>query len=82
MRFLRDLSVRSKLLGGFGAVLALTAIMGVVLLSELGNVNRGGATIGAQAVSLESIGGIARDSADFRRAQLKVVLAGGGTGAA
>ena len=33
MRFLRDLSVRGKLLGGFGAVLALTAILGIVLLA-------------------------------------------------
>jgi methyl-accepting chemotaxis protein len=83
MRFLRDLSVRGKLFGGFGAVLALTAVMGVVLLAELGTVNSAGATIGTQAVpSIDAIGVIARDAADFRRAQLKVVLAGGGEGAA
>jgi methyl-accepting chemotaxis protein len=83
MRFLRDLSVRGKLLGGFGAVLALTAVLGFVLLTELGSVNSGGAKIGTQAVpSIELIGGIGRDAADFRRAQVKIVLAGGGNGAA
>jgi methyl-accepting chemotaxis protein len=83
MRFLRDLSVKGKLFGGFGAVLALAALLGVVLLSELGSVNSGGATIGTQAVpSIELIGGIARNAADFRRAQVKIVLAGGGVGTA
>src|SRR5690349_10261838 len=82
MRFLRDLSVRGKLLGGFGAVLALSTVLGVVLLSELGSVNGGGVTLGTNAVpSLEAIGGIGRDATDMRRAQLKVVLAGeGGAG--
>ena len=81
MRFLRDLSVRGKLLGGFGAVLALTAILGLVLLTEMGSVNSGGSAIGAQVPAVEAIGGIARDAVDFRRAQLKIVLAGvGGTG--
>jgi CHASE3 domain sensor protein len=42
MQWFRNLSVRAKLFGGFGVVLALTAIMGVVLLSELGTVNSGG----------------------------------------
>jgi methyl-accepting chemotaxis protein len=82
MGFLRDLSVKGKLFGGFGVVVALTVVLGVVLLSQLGSVNSGGATIGRDAVpSIESIGLIGRDAADLRRAQLKMVLAGnGGTG--
>lgn len=36
MQFLRDLSVRGKLFAGFGIVLALTLVLGVVLLSQLG----------------------------------------------
>jgi len=83
MRLLRDLSVRGKLLGGFGAVLALTAILGVVLLTEMGTVHSGGAVMGSEDVpSIESIGAIARNATDLRRAQLKIVLAGGGAGTA
>jgi methyl-accepting chemotaxis protein len=75
MDFLRGLSVRAKLFGGFGLVLALTAIMGVVLLSELGNVNSGGVYLGANALpGVEAINKVARDAIDFRRAQLKYVL--------
>jgi methyl-accepting chemotaxis protein len=75
MTFVSGLSVRAKLFGGFGLVLALTAIMGVVLLSELGNVNSGGVYLGKNALpSVESINQIARDAVDFRRAQLKYVL--------
>jgi len=73
--FFSGLSVRAKLFGGFGLVLALTAITGVVLLSELGNVNSGGAYLGSSALpSVEAINMIARDGIDFRRAQLKYVL--------
>jgi methyl-accepting chemotaxis protein len=39
MRALRDLSIRGKLFGGFGAVLAVTTILGVALLTELGSVD-------------------------------------------
>jgi len=75
MQFFRNLSVRAKLFGGFGLVLALTAIMGVVLLSELGSVNSGGAYLGTNALpSVEGINRIARDAIDYRRAQLKYVL--------
>src|SRR5579863_47186 len=39
MKALRDLSVRGKLFAGFGAVLALTITLGVVLLSQMGSIN-------------------------------------------
>ena len=39
MQFFRDLSVRWKLFGGFGLLLALTVILGVVMISRLGSVN-------------------------------------------
>jgi methyl-accepting chemotaxis protein len=75
MRSFRDLSVRVKLFGGFGAVLALSAIMGVVLLSELGGVNSGGVYLGTNALpTVEKIGQSSRAVAEFRRAQLKYVL--------
>ena len=39
MEFLRNLSVRAKLFGGFGVVLALTLVLGVVMILQLGSVN-------------------------------------------
>jgi methyl-accepting chemotaxis protein len=39
VQFFRDLSVRAKLFGGFGVVLALTLVLGVVMISRLGSVN-------------------------------------------
>jgi hypothetical protein len=44
MPFVRNLSVRGKLLGGFGIVVALIVVLGVVLLSELGRSTPAGCT--------------------------------------
>ncbi len=75
--FARDLSLRAKLLAGFGAVLALTAVLGFTLLSQLGSVNQGGEWLGAHAVpKLEQLATIGQDVADLRRAQMKYVLTG------
>ncbi len=53
---LGNMSVRAKLLSGFGVVLVLTAIMGIVLLTQLASVNAGGDRIGANALpSLHTI---------------------------
>jgi methyl-accepting chemotaxis protein len=72
---LRNLSIRIKLFGGFALVLALSSVMGVVLLSELSSVNRGGATLGRRVLpSVERIAVIGREIVDVRRAQLKFVL--------
>ena len=57
VRFFRDLSVRGKLFSGFGAVLVIAVIVGVVLLSQMGNVNAGGVYLGTNAVpSVQTIG--------------------------
>ncbi|MGA2926544.1 MAG: methyl-accepting chemotaxis protein [Solirubrobacteraceae bacterium] len=75
MQFFRDLSVRAKLFGGFGVVLALTAVLGVVLIMQIGSVHSGGAYLGNNALpSVETVAQISRDAVDFRRAQLRYVL--------
>ncbi len=56
MGFLKNLSIRGKLFAGFGAVLALTVVLGVVMLSEIGSVNSGAVSIGGNALpSVERI---------------------------
>jgi len=73
--FFRDLSVRSKLFGGFGVVLVLTVVLGVVLIVEMGNVNAGGQYLGVNALpSVEAVARIDRDVVDYRRAQLRYIL--------
>ncbi|MGA2924992.1 MAG: methyl-accepting chemotaxis protein, partial [Solirubrobacteraceae bacterium] len=75
MQFFRDLSVRAKLFGGFGVVLALTALLGVVLIIQIGSVHDRGAYIGIDAVpSVQVMGQISRDTVDYRRAQLRFVI--------
>ena len=39
MQSFRDVSIRWKLFGGFGVVLALTVVLGVVLIGQIGSVN-------------------------------------------
>ena len=57
MRFFRDMSVRAKLFGGFGVVLFVAVIVGVVLMMQMGNVNSGGVFLGTNSVpSVEEIG--------------------------
>src|SRR5579859_4511858 len=84
MDFFRNLSVRTKLFGGFGLVLLVCGIMGVVLLSELAMVHSGGVFLGQNVLpSVEVIDRIEQNVLDYRRAQLKLVidgdLAAGGT---
>ena len=75
MQYLRNLSIRGKLGAGFGLVLALAVLLGVVMLSELGSVNAGGEYLGRTALPNEAaINLVARDAIDLRRAQLKYVL--------
>src|SRR5947209_7248701 len=75
MHRLKDLSIRVKLLGGFAVVLAVSAVMGIVLLSQLASVNSGGVYLGTKALRSDAtINMIARDAVDYRRAQLKYVL--------
>ncbi len=75
MKSFRDLSVRVKLFAGFGAVLALTALLGVVLIIQIGSVNSGGAYVGNTSMAaVRRIARIDRDAVDLRRAQTRFVL--------
>ena len=75
MHMFRDLSVRAKLFGGFGAVLALAVIVGVVLLAQMGTVDSGGVYLGTNAVpSVKTIGLLDAAFGDYRVAQMDYVL--------
>ena len=75
MQFFRDMSVRMKLFGGFGLVLALSLIVGVVLITQMGSINTGGVYVGDNALpSVQMIGQISKDAVDYRRAQLRYVI--------
>jgi methyl-accepting chemotaxis protein len=75
MRFFRDLSVRAKLFGGFGVVLLLAVVVGVVLMSEMGTVNAGGVYVGDNGLpSVQTIGQINSDVISYRGAQLRYVV--------
>ena len=67
MSFVRNLSVRTKLLSGFGIVVLLSAITAVTLLSELGTVNAGGVYVGSN--SLQSISAIKQIDADANKSR-------------
>ena len=71
----RNLSIRAKLLSGFGAVLALTVILGVVMLSQISSVNSGAVSIGSNALpSVEQIDQIAIDAASARLSLSQSIL--------
>ncbi|MHB1836056.1 MAG: methyl-accepting chemotaxis protein, partial [Solirubrobacteraceae bacterium] len=75
MRSFRDVSIRVKLLAGFGLVLALAAVLGVVMIMQIGSVNSGGAYVGnISMASVRRIARIDRDAVDLRRAQTRFVL--------
>ncbi|MGO9904093.1 MAG: methyl-accepting chemotaxis protein [Solirubrobacteraceae bacterium] len=75
MRFFRDLSVRAKLFGGFGAVLLLAVVVGVVLMSEMGSVNSGGVYIATNSMpSVRDAKQVGLDVTDYRRAQLQALI--------
>ncbi|MGA2011597.1 MAG: methyl-accepting chemotaxis protein [Solirubrobacteraceae bacterium] len=75
MRFFRDLSVRAKLFGGFAAVLMLTAVLGVVLIAQIGSVNAGGVYVGTNSMpSVRDTKQIGLDVTDYRRAQLQALI--------
>ena len=75
MQFFRDMSVRAKLFGGFGAALALSVIVGVVLMTQMGSVHSGGVYLGTNALpSVETIGLVDSATGDYRADQLNYVL--------
>ncbi|MBV9802084.1 MAG: methyl-accepting chemotaxis protein, partial [Solirubrobacterales bacterium] len=65
------MSVRAKLFGGFGVVLALAVVLGVVLIAQMGSVNAGGVYIATNSVpSIEVIDQIQGDEQAYRSDQL------------
>ncbi len=48
MQFFRDMSVRTKLFGGFGGVLLLTTVLGVMMITQIGSVNATAHTVAAR----------------------------------
>ncbi len=66
MSHLRDLSIRWKLSGGFGVVLVLSAVLGVVLLTQLNSVHQGGMSIGRNSLpSVRAIDQISEDVSTY-----------------
>ena len=75
MQFFRDMSVRAKLFSGFGAVLALSVIIGVVLMTQMGSVQSGAVYLGTNALpSVQTIGLVDSSTGDYRTDQLNYVL--------
>ena len=66
IQLFRNLSIRGKLFAGFGAVLAVTVILGVVMLSEISSVNSGGVAIASNLPSVQNIGKIGLNAASSR----------------
>ena len=76
MQFFRDMSVRAKLFGGFGIVLALTIVLGIVLIGQIGTVNSGGVYVGENSLpSVAAVQQIEIDASSYRRWQLAALLA-------
>src|ERR1700744_5991279 len=66
MSYLRDLSIRWKVSGGFGVVLVLSAVLGVVLLTQLNSVHQGGMSIGKNSLpSVRAIDQISEDVSTY-----------------
>ncbi|MGP0050019.1 MAG: methyl-accepting chemotaxis protein [Solirubrobacteraceae bacterium] len=66
MKFFGDLSIRAKLFGGFGVVLVVTAVLGVVMISQLGSVNGISTTIsGNDLPSVAQIGDVQSSLNDY-----------------
>jgi methyl-accepting chemotaxis protein len=67
MNLRHNVSIRGKLLAGFGAVLALTVTLGVVMLVQVASVNAGGVRIGTGVLpSVARIDRIAIDASTSR----------------
>jgi methyl-accepting chemotaxis protein len=76
MRWFFNLRVRTKLLGAFALVVAVSTVMGLFALAQLGSVNDQGQFIGTSVVpSVRAVGEAQSAASDFRRWQLRHVLA-------
>ena len=71
MSYLRNLSIRTKLLGAFGLVLTITTVLGVVMIVQIANVNSGGVYIATNSLpSVETIDQIIANEDTVRVDQL------------
>jgi methyl-accepting chemotaxis protein len=75
MQFFRDMSVRMKLFGGFGVVLALTTMLGVMSISSLSSVNQKGTSIySSNVLSLNQLGTANTAFTDEQRLVLRGIV--------
>jgi methyl-accepting chemotaxis protein len=72
------LSIRTKLFAAFAAVIAATAVLGVVALMQMGSMSRGTGDIATNALpSIETVGKISADVEVYRQEQYRHVAANG-----
>jgi methyl-accepting chemotaxis protein len=72
------MSVRAKLFGAFGVVIALMAVLGVVSISKLDSLNNGAEHLGTKSVrSEEATGDVLAAAANYRRMQNQLVFSSG-----
>src|SRR5262245_43591050 len=70
------MSVRTKLFGAFGVVIALMAVLGVMSISKLDSLNNGAEHLGTKSVrSEEATGDVLAAAANYRRVQNQLVFA-------
>jgi methyl-accepting chemotaxis protein len=70
-QLVKDMSLRTKLFTSFGAVIALSVILGVVLIVEMSSVNSGGISIATNALpSTRTIDDVEFQEANYRADQL------------
>ena len=70
------MSVRTKLFGAFGVVIALMVVLGFVAIAKLGSVNSRATYLGATSIpSAEITARVRSASANFRRVQNRLVFA-------
>jgi hypothetical protein len=66
VQYVKDMSVRMKLFGGFDAELALSAVTGIVLIVQIGSVKAGGVYVGMNALPSEGMIGAVEVTAERR----------------
>jgi methyl-accepting chemotaxis protein len=75
VQFFRDMSIRAKLFGGFGVVLVLSLMVGVMSISSLSSVNQKGSGIYSNnAVSLTQLGHASTAFTDEQRLVLHGII--------
>jgi methyl-accepting chemotaxis protein len=67
-------TVRNKLFAGFGAVVALIVVLGVVAVAKLGSMNTKAGSLSGAVSSLELVGDMGRLMNGYRKDQLLYVL--------